>query len=266
METSPTVDTNTNTNTIEIELMPGVGITVEVGERAAGGGAAVTTSKPPTYGVKLRKHVVHTFNELISTAAELPDGSYSVDIHYPDPSFYDGCIGPKGHGEFIPIAHMANHKTIASVHSQIVKDNPDLASTHSIKIVAKIESVEFLVRPRPVDETASAVAATGSPRSKYQAILDAATQSGHPFPTENTVRADLAAAVPHQEGLSRSTLYTVGSDKDGVELFCRRLGLKYCITASQPKEQGLIRFRIFAQDKVGFVKAPKVAGGGGRSV
>jgi len=184
-----------------------------------------------------------------------------IRIPHPDPSIYAGCDRPT---TFSPPACMTNPKTIAFVHRNLVRDNQELASTHTFKIISKDDSVEVLVRPRPVANTASASAAS-APVDTYQSIHDTAVQRGKPFPTQEEVRTTLDAAVPHKEGLSRSAVYTVGSDENGVGLFCRALGLKYCITKDQPTQANRVRFRIFAENKEGFVDKPAKSGGGGSS-
>jgi len=220
---------------------------------------AAPTPRQPTCSRLLGEHVVKEFNSEIAVATENSDNSYSIEIPYPDASFYDGCSKPT---EFNPKACMANPKIISIVHGHLVRDNQELASTHTLKIAAKDDSVEVLVRPRPVANTASASAAS-APVNRYQATLDTAAERGKPFPTQEEVRTTLDAVVPHKDGLSRSAVYTVGSDENGVALFCRRLGLKYCITKDQPKQANLVRFRIFAENKEGFVAKPAKSGGGG---
>jgi len=74
------------------------------------------------------------------------DGSLIIEIPYPtDLSFYDGCSKV---GEFVPKASLSNPRIIQIIHSQIVARNRDLASTHSINLAAKDESVEISFRPR----------------------------------------------------------------------------------------------------------------------
>jgi hypothetical protein len=222
-------------------------------------------ARQPTCTRRLGDHVVEQFNAGIATASERPDGSYSIEIPYPPASIYDGCARPNG--EFIPAAALANPKVITIIHAQFVQANPELASTHSFKIAAKSNSVEILVRPRPVAPAAPSEArATATIVDRLQVVFNTAVERGRPFPTEAELRATLAAAIPHREGQSRSAVYTVGSDENGVELFCRRLGLKFCLSKDQPKQEGLIRFRVFAENKEGYVEPTrpvKMGGGGG---
>lgn len=242
----PVVDSN---HIVESDHNVEVEISLQVGE---------ATTRQPTCSRRLGEHVVNEFNSAIAVATEESDNSYLIKIPYPDQSIYAGCSKPT---EFIPKACMANPKIITIVHAQLVKANPDLASTHTFKIAANVDSVEILVRPRPVANTASASAAS-APVNRYQSTIDTAAERGKPFPTQEEVQATLDAVVPHKEGLSRSAVYTVGSDENGVALFCRRLGLKYCITKDQPKQSNLVRFRIFAENKEGFVAKPSKSGRG----
>lgn len=219
----------------------------------------VTTKPQPTCSRVLVAWVIEKFDEEIVTADERPDGSFLVNIPYPDDSIYDDCV--KHASKFIPMACLANPKMITSnIYPQIAKHNPELASTHTFSLAAELDSVKILVRPRPAAK-ATAPEAVSAPVSRYQSILDTATQRGRAFPTPDVVRDNLAAAVPHKEGLSRSVVYTVGSNKEGVDLFCRSLGLKGLVTKDQPKQEGLIRFRIFAEDKPDFDKSAKRGGG-----
>ncbi len=215
----------------------------------------------PTCSRVLVAWVIEKFGEQIATAVADEDGSYVVNIPYPEESVYDDCV--KHDTKFIPMACLANPRMITNnIYPQLVKHNSALASTHTFRVESEPESVKILVRPRPAAK-AAASEAVSAPVDRYQSILNTATERGHPFPIPDVVRAALAAAVPHQEGLTRSVVYKVGSDKEGVDLFCRRLGLKSVLTKDQPKQSGLIKFRIFAEDKPDFAAKTAKRGGGG---
>lgn len=246
-----------------------VELVVELGAEAS---PAPTPAAQPTCSRRLGEFVVSQFKTQFASALESTssDEPISIEIPYPDRSAYDGCSRVD---EFVPVACLSNSKIIHIVHSQIVAQHSELAPTHTFKLIAKLGSVEILVRPKPVASAAASASEAVPAVNRYQSICNTATERGRPFPTSEEVSAALAAAVPHKEGLSRSAVYTVGSDESGVGLFCRRLGLKFCITKDQPKQEGLIRFRVFAEDKEGFVSKanesgpgpkPKRGGGGGK--
>lgn len=136
---------------------------------------------------------------------------------------------------------MSNKKVIDIILANIAKHNPDFAASNELKLEAGHDAVKLLVRAKPTPET---------------------TTPNKSFPSHDKVNADIAAAIPHEKGLTRSAVYTVESDEKGVAQFCRCLGRKYCITKDQPRQEGYIRFRVFAHNKPGFRKPAKMGGGG----
>lgn len=178
-------------------------------------------------------------------------GEFVVSTPFPDFSIYEVCepgdLTRNGKSFDQKLAARAQ-KFIQIFIGRIFAEFTNLASTHSAKLIVD-ECVQLSFRPRVSADLKSQTL------SREEELL----KKIHEFPDKVKVNSDIEISVPHKEGLAKSAVYTVFASKDAVDSFCKGLKKGYVLTKDQPKDQRLIRFRIFGANQPGYVKGSKKA-------
>jgi hypothetical protein len=140
-------------------------------------------------------------------------------------------------------AAMKRKEAINILISNLRKERSDLKSYKITFIIEEDFTMSLLLEKKIVSASASA---TSSDEELFRLA--------HPFPTREKVAHDLSNAIPHRADLTPSFTYDIACTKeDGLKLF-KSYGFKACLSKDQPKDSRLLRFRVFKEDKAGFVK------------
>jgi hypothetical protein len=192
---------------------------------------------------RLGDYLRNEFNRQI--AREMAD---QFVVPYPKASFYEGCAPDPQGRVFSAYLAFRNPTAIERLRSALMKDNSDLAETHTIKLSSRPDSILLEMREKPV---ASAAA------SELELFRQA-----HPFPTKEQVDADLesATAPTFKEGLTASKTYTMAATFEQAKKVFGRYGRKACLTKDQPKDSRLCTVRVFKEDRSGFESKARESG------